>query len=154
MAATSNATLGIFASGYNSSYNQTSVYKYTIASNAVAAGTAITTGRSAMGAAGTPTVGVYSGGSSDGTTILNKSEVYTYGSDAWAAGTNLGSVVWYLAAAGNSSLGIFSGGEPTASTSTAATNRYIYVGNTVTAGTNLTTTLSGHAGTSSSPGGF
>jgi hypothetical protein len=100
--------------------------KYTYATNTCAFATSITTARFGTGAAGTPTLGLWTGGMTAASVVLSSTEKYTYSGDSVSGGTALNVSKQSHGGAGNPTVGIFGYGN----SYTVSTTKYTYSGDT------------------------
>lgn len=146
-AAVNNSVTALFAGGIGvSPAASNEVQKYTLASDAVAAGTNLTIARGAPNGASNKTVAIISGGDNPNVTspAVTSQDKYIYSGDTVLATGALASAKDSGVGAGSGTVALFAGGNGAGSNK--ITNKYTYATEATVGGTNLNTDRNQFAG--------
>jgi hypothetical protein len=104
LAATGNATVGIFGGGdYTDAANPTDYTDiYTYSGNGRTSGTVLGLARYALAATGNATVGIFGGGLAGGNSFSTNTDIYTYPSNSRTTGAALGLLKYQFTATSSS----------------------------------------------------
>lgn len=138
-----NYSIGIIKSGvepYASNYrtiNKTDIYTYSL--DTVTAGAALGQSKENMGSAGNSSVGLFAGGTDQGSFRYNYMEKYNFATFTLLTGLNLTTPRSHLAGVGNETIALFSGGYDYDKFPSfyKTTQKYVHATNTATNSTSL-----------------